>query len=253
MLARVTTLQPSAATAVRLSSLTLVLPAHNEAPNLPDVLAAAARILPTFAEAVDVVLVDDGSTDGSAALAQECARQHGLRLTVVRHPDKQGYGAAVGDGLRAATAEFVAFTDADGQFDLEDLGRFRPLVDSADLIGGWRLHRQDALMRSVVSGVFNTALRIALGLRVRDVDCALKLMRRTVLDTVHLEMRSALINAELYLRAQRAGFRIVQVEVSHHPRQAGRRSGARPRAIARAIRDIVRLRIRLAREQRRGS
>lgn len=234
-----------------LRSLTLVVPAHDEAANLAWLVDRVADTLPGLAVAVDVVLVDDGSDDGGAAIAADRARHRGLALTVLRHDTRQGYGAAVGDGLRAARGETVAFTDADGQFDPADLGLLVPLLAEADLVGGWRMERNDPLARSVVSGVFNTVLRLALGLRVRDVDCALKLMRRSVLDAVDLGMRSAVINAELYLRAERAGFRIAQVGVPHHPRRAGRRSGARPRAVARAVRDILRLRLRLLREARR--
>ena len=233
----------------RLSSLTLVLPAHNEAVNLRWLLPDAAGALREIADACDVVVVDDGSEDGTGEVAVASGAAAGLPVTVVRHETKQGYGAAVGDGLRAARGDFVAFTDADGQFDVADLALLVPLLAGADLVGGWRIERNDPAARSIVSGVFNLAVRTILGLRVRDVDCALKLMRRQVLDSITLEMRSALINAELYLRASRAGFRIAQVGVPHHPRRAGRRSGARPRAIARAIRDVVRLRIRLARSK----
>src|SRR5437899_3190758 len=229
-----------------LTSLTLVLPVHNEAANLPWLMESAAAVLPSLSTSCDVVVVDDGSDDGGPALARARAQELGLVVTVISHDRKQGYGAAVGDGLRAARGEYVAFTDADGQFDLGDLRLLVPLLEHADLVGGWRIERQDAPMRSVVSGTFNRLLRLALGLRIRDVDCALKLMRREVLDHIELTMRSAVINAELYLRADRAGFRIAQVGVEHHPRRAGRRSGARPRAIARAIRDVVRLRYRLA-------
>ncbi|HET9050589.1 MAG TPA: glycosyltransferase family 2 protein [Candidatus Dormibacteraeota bacterium] len=233
-----------------LSSLTLVLPAHNEAENLGWLIPEASARLAELATEFDVVLVDDGSADGTSTVAEEAAASAGLALTVIRHPGKEGYGAAVGDGLRAARGDFVAFTDADGQFEVGDLALLIPLLAEADLVGGWRAVRQDAAARSVVSGAFNLAVRVVLGLRIRDVDCALKIMRREVLDAVDLEMRSALMNAELYLKARRAGFRIAQAAVPHHARRAGRRSGARPRAVARAIRDLVRMRLRLSRANR---
>jgi glycosyltransferase involved in cell wall biosynthesis len=229
----------------RLDSLTLVMPAHNEYESLCRLLPHAAAVLPGIARRVEVVLVDDGSTDGTGALAERLGAAHGLDLRVIRHPRKSGYGISVADGLRAARMEFTAFTDADGQFDVADLSLLVPaLLDGADLVAGWREKRRDAAVRSLVSGVFNLALRLLYGLRVRDVDCAMKLMRTDFLRSIDLEARSALINAELYCKARRDGRSIVQVPVPHHPRELGRRSGARPRAVLRAIRELIRYRHR---------
>ncbi len=229
----------------RLSSLTLVMPAHNEAESLRRLLPHAAEVLPGIARRVEVVLVDDGSSDGGGELAERLGGELGLEVRVIRHPRKSGYGISVADGLRAARMEYTAFTDADGQFDVADLALLVPdLLGGAALVAGWRRRRQDAAVRSVVSGVFNVALRLLYGLRVRDVDCALKLMRTDFLRSIDLELHSALVNAELFCKARRDGWRIAQVPVPHHPRELGRRSGARPRAVLRAIRELVRYRQR---------
>ncbi len=230
-----------------LSSLTLVLPVHNEAENLSWLLPHAAQVLPGLAVTYDLVIVDDGSTDGSGRLATSLAGELGMRLQVVRHEQKSGYGITVGDGLRVARGDFVAFTDADGQFEIADLALLLPLLDRADLAAGWREKRRDAWPREVVSWVFNTLVAVLYRLPYRDVDCALKLMRREVLESITLEARSALINAELYYKARYAGWRIAQVAVPHHPRVAGRRSGARPRAIARAIKELIVFRFKIRR------
>jgi glycosyltransferase involved in cell wall biosynthesis len=230
-----------------LTSLTLVLPCHDEAENLAWLLPHLAEVLPTLARSWDLVIVDDGSTDGSGETARELSARLGIRLTVLRHEEKSGYGITVGDGLRAASGDFVAFTDADGQFEIGDLALLVPLLDGADLAAGWRRKRQDAWARGVVSWVFNTLVAVLYRLPYRDVDCAFKLMRREVLDSLTLEARSALINTELYYKARHAGWRIAQVPVPHHPRVAGRRSGARPRAIVRAIKELLLLRLRIRR------
>jgi len=237
----------TSAVAPRLSGLSLVLPVHNEADNLAWLLPHIAEVLPGIAVRYDVVIVDDGSSDGSGEVATSLAARLGMRVRVLRHETKSGYGITVGDGLRAATGEFVAFTDADGQFEVADLALLVPLLDHADLAAGWRRQRRDAWARSVVSWVFNSLVAVLYRLPYRDVDCALKLMRREVLDSLTLEARSALLNAELFYKARYAGWRIAQIPVAHHPRVAGRRSGARPRAILRAIKELVLFRVRIRR------
>jgi glycosyltransferase involved in cell wall biosynthesis len=223
----------------RLPELSLVLPVHNESENLRWLLPHLASTLPQLAERHEVVVVDDGSTDGSGALARSLAADLGLELLSVHHERKSGYGATIGDGLRAARLSYVAFTDADGQFEVADFALLIPLLDGADLVGGWREVRQDAAMRSLVSWVFNTLVLVLYRLPYRDLDCAMKVMRREVIDSVELRARSALLNTELYYKARHAGWRIAQHPVPHHPRRAGRRSGARPRAIARAIKELI--------------
>ncbi len=228
-----------------LPSLSLVLPAHNEAENLAWLVPHIAEVMPSLCERAELILVDDGSSDGSADVARAAAAAAGLELRVIRHAQKSGYGITVADGLRAARCEYVAFTDADGQFEVADLRRLVPLLDDADLVGGYRLGREDAAFRSVIALVFKVCLRGLYGLNVRDVDCAMKLMRREVLESFVIENRSAVMNAELYIKAKARGWRITQVGVPHHARVAGVRSGARPRAIARAIKELLLFRVRL--------
>lgn len=224
-----------------------MIPAHNEAENLPALLERSRRALPRLASDWEVVLVDDGSTDGSADAARAALGVEAAHLTVVTHAAKSGYGKSVGDGLRAAKGDFVAFMDGDAQFAPEDLDKLVALVEAgADLAAGWRLRRADPWHRSVVSKTFNFLVRLLYGIRFRDLDCGFKLMRRSVLDrTAPLISRAALINTELYFKASRAGFRIAQVGIPHHPRLAGVRSGGRLRPILRAIRELVVLRWRL--------
>ena len=231
-------------------SLSLVIPAHNEAENLPPLLRSCREVLPGVAAAWEVVLVDDGSTDGEAAVAAAAMGTDAARLRVVRHEQKSGYGVTVADGLRAATGDFIAFMDGDGQFAPADIRLLAGLIaGGADLAGGWRIRRADAWHRSVVSKTFNVLVRILYGIRYRDLDCGFKLMRRGTLEAVSpLRSRAALINTELYYKAGRRGCRVQQVGIPHHPRLAGVRSGGRLKPILRAIRELVLLRIRLARE-----
>jgi len=228
----------------RLAGLSLVMPAHNESENLRWLLPHVSDVLPRLAKRFNVIIVDDGSTDDTGPLAESLARELGIDLRVIRHEHKSGYGAAVGDGLRVADLEYTAFTDADGQLDVADLALLVPLVRSADLVGGWRMSREDAAIRSVISGVFNRLVVLTLRIAVKDVDCALKLIRTETLHRFELHSRSALINAELYWKVQENGGTFLQVGVPHHPRRMGRRSGGRLIPILRATKELIEIRFR---------
>jgi glycosyltransferase involved in cell wall biosynthesis len=220
------------------------MPAHNEIENLRWLLPHVNEVLPRIAEMFDVIIVDDGSTDGTGAEANKIASELGMQLKVVRHAHMSGYGAAVGDGLRAVDLDYAAFTDADGQLDVADLTRLVPLLKDADMVGGWRMTREDPGFRSVISGVFNVLVLWTLRIDVRDVNCALKIIKTSTLKRMTLHSRSALINAEMYWKTVRLGGRYAQVGVPHHPRTMGRRSGGRLIPILRACKELIQIRFR---------
>ena len=216
-------------------------------------VTAARDVLAQRSSCYELVLVDDASSDGTAQLARSALGDDAVRLTVVRHERQRGYAATVCDGLRASKGGVLAFMDGDRQFDAADLGTLLDRSAHADLVAGYRAHRADPWYRSVISGVLNILVRLLYGIRRRDVDCGLKVFSRTLYTAASpLLATSALFNTELYFKAQRLGLRIEQVPVKHLPRVAGRRSGARLVPILRALRDLVRLRIRLARDWSAG-
>src|SRR5438067_9131006 len=211
------------------------------------VIGKSIAVLNELASDWEIVLVDDGSTDDTVAVARAAMGTAGIRLRVVSHERKRGYGITVADGLRAAQMGYVAFMDGDGQFDPADLRTLADLMPRADLAAGWRRRRADPAYRLVIAGVFNILVRTLYGVRVRDIDCGLKLMRRRVLEVAApLLAQSALLNTELYFKCRRSGLRVEQIAVNHYPRIAGVRSGARLIPILRAVRDLVWLRLRLA-------
>ena len=228
--------------------VSLVIPTHNEADNIRGVVAAASATLSAIADSFEIILVDDGSGDGTAGVARQALGPRADLLRVLRHERKSGYGVSVADGLRLADGEYVAFMDGDGQFDATDLRLLVARIGKADLVGGVRVHRADPRFRSIISDVFNVLVRLLYGIDYRDIDCGMKLMRRSLLDAASpLQARSALLNTELFFKAQQLGARVEQVPVPHYPRTAGTRSGARLLPILRAIRELLLLRFRIAR------
>ena len=191
--------------------------------------------------------MDDGSSDRTGAIADELARKD-PRVRVIHHGTRRGYGGAVRSGLVAATKRWIFFTDGDRQFALEDLALLIAGSDGADAVVGFRKKRADPARRLFVAWVYNGLIRLLFGGGWRDVDCAFKLFRREVFERVPLErVRSngAFFSPELLITLRRAGVRVRQVGVRHFPRTAHEPKGASPRVIARAIRDLVRLRARL--------
>jgi dolichol-phosphate mannosyltransferase len=228
--------------------VSLTIPAHNEAENIGRVLQDVMPILADGGRTYEIVLVDDASQDDTAGAARtamgDAARES---LTVVTHAQQRGYAITVCDGLRASRGKVLAFMDGDGQFDPRDLGRLIASLDHADMVAGIRKRRADPWYRSFVSGVYNRVVRLSFGIRERDFDCGLKTFTREVWDGVTpIRARSAVFNPEMFFKAHRLGFRVIQVEVEHLPRLAGRRSGGRLIPVARAMRDVIRLRLSLA-------
>jgi glycosyltransferase involved in cell wall biosynthesis len=238
----------------RVDALSYFFPAHNEADNIEPLVAEALQVLPRFARRFEVICVDDGSRDGTAEIADRLAAANPDVVRVVHHPTNHGYGAALRSGMRASQYDLVAFTDGDRQFRLVDLGRLLERLDTPvsasdaakpDVVVGYRLKRADPTIRLLYARAYRLCLRLLFGLKVRDVDCACKLFRRDALRGVRLESNSAFLSAELLIKLQALGRRIVEVGVPHYPRTAGSASGANPKVVLRAVRDFWRLRVRL--------
>jgi glycosyltransferase involved in cell wall biosynthesis len=225
----------------RLPGLTIVLPCFNEALNIADAIHEARSAAVSNADAHQIVVVDDGSTDGTAQIAADVARLV-PHVLIVEHPENRGYGAALASGLQAARMPWVLLTDADRQFDLQQLAEFVPLTAEADLVVGWRIARRDPLHRRANAAAWNRLVRLAFDLQVRDVDCAFKLVRRDFLKDLPLTSGGAMVSTELLVRAQAKGARMRERGVEHRPRVAGEQSGANPRVIVRAFRELWKLR-----------
>jgi glycosyltransferase involved in cell wall biosynthesis len=224
-----------------LRGLTVVLPCFNEAGNVGAAIAAATAAAERCALAHQIVVVDDGSTDATAIVAAALAARD-ARVQLVVHARNQGYGDALRSGIAAAVHPWTLLTDADLQFDLSELEDFLPAAEHADLVVGWRIARRDPLNRRVNAAAWNWLVRHAFGLPTRDVDCAFKLVRTDLLQRLELRSTGAMISTELIARALRAGARLEQLGVHHHPRVSGEPSGANPRVVLRAFRELVSLR-----------
>ncbi len=201
-------------------SLTLILPAYNEAAVIADAVAEADVALRSLAWRYEILVIDDGSSDDTARIVAGLAdRYQWLRL--IQHETNLGYGAALRTGFSAATCDLVAFTDADCQFDLSDLGRLIPWSAAHPVMVGYRVDRQDAWQRKFFSWGYNQLVRRLLRTGVRDCDCALKLFRRSAIRQLMPTAHGFFVNTEMLARARQLGLSVGEIGVRHRARRAG--------------------------------
>jgi glycosyltransferase involved in cell wall biosynthesis len=202
-------------------TLSLIVPLYNEAPNLPRLLKACAAALERTGESWEILLIDDGSDDGSWACIEEAMRAD-RRVRGLRHPQQLGKTQAYATGFRAARGQYLFTLDADLQEDPAAIpAMLERLRTDADMVVGWRKARRDPLLKVLASWVFNAVLRWGLRLPLHDANCGFKGMRREVADALvpYLERD---FHRYLALIAHRLGFRVAEVVVAHRPRAYGR-------------------------------
>ncbi len=230
----------SESSAVRLSGLSVFLPAHNEESNIEEVVRGFCTELPRLTNDYEVIVVDDGSRDRTGEIADRLAAAD-RHVKVVHHPVNRRYGGAVISGIRASTKPFVLLCDGDGQFDPADIALLAAQMPTCDVAVGRRVQRADRFVRRLNGKAWTMLVRLLFGLKVRDIDCGFKLFRREAIDGIELHSQGALISTELLARIAGRGARIREVDVHHLPRLGGESSGANLRVILYAFWELFAL------------
>lgn len=224
----------------QVQSLSVFFPCYNEAANVANVTDKTLAVLDKLGIDFEVIIVNDGSSDDTAAIADKIAAEN-ERVKVVHHEKNSGYGAALQSGFRAASKEFVFYTDGDGQFDIGELPPLLPLMNECDIVSCYRIKRQDNLVRKINAFCWTTLVCSLFRMKIRDIDCAFKLFRRNIFDSFQMISTGALIDTEILARAQKKGCRIIQRGVHHYPRTAGEQTGAKISVVLRAFKELFKL------------
>ena len=228
-------------------SLSIFFPAYNEQANLPTLIERTVAAVSPLTGDYEIIIVNDGSKDRTAEVAEELSRKY-PQVRLVNHPQNMGYGAALISGFAAATKDAVFFSDSDNQFDLAEIRQFWDLIGTNRAVVGYRIKRADPWMRKVNAFCWGRLIRLLFGFKIKDLDCAFKMFRRSDVAGLTLASRGATLTAELMARLHGRGVRWVQVGVHHYPRQAGVQTGAKLKVILKAFVDLFKLSGRLRRE-----
>ena len=228
--------------------LSVFFPVYNEEVNIERTVKRAKKVLREVIGEWEIVIVNDGSRDRSLEIAEKLASEDG-RIRVINHLKNRGYGGAFKSGLYAAKYEWIAFTDADGQFDFGEITNFfeKQKKTGADLVIGYYKKRRVSKTVILTSKVWEALVWMMFGLRVRDIDCGFKLISKSVPEKLkNLESeRGAFINSEFLIKAKKAGFKIVEIPTTHYPRAGGNPTGRNLNVILNSFKDLFRLRLKI--------
>ena len=223
----------------QISSISAVFPAYNDGGTIASMVAAAWIALRQVTDDFEIVVVNDGSSDYTPAMLEEIAARY-PELNVITHPVNQGYGAALRSGFSAATKDWVFYTDGDSQYNpLELVNLVDTLRDGVDVINGYKLTRNDSLIRIVIGRAYHHFVKLLFGIRIRDVDCDFRLIPRRILEEIELKSASGAICLELVKKIQDAGYVFAETPVNHYSRKYGVSQFFVPWRILRTLRQLA--------------
>jgi len=227
-------------------SLSVFFPAYNDAPSLPTLIHKTFDVLREHVADYEVIVVNDGSWDKTGEVLEVLRQEFAPYLRVITHEANRGYGGALRSGFGAATRDFVFYTDGDGQYDVTELPLLLALAGPrTGLVNGYKLERHDPAHRIWIGNIYNFCARVLFRIRIRDIDCDYRLIRRSLLEEIQLTSTSGTICVELVRKLELSGCEVKEVGVHHYPRLYGRSQFFRIRSLAVTFLQLLRLWLRL--------
>jgi glycosyltransferase involved in cell wall biosynthesis len=223
-------------------SLSVFFPAYNDGGTIGSLVITAVKVAGSLTPDFEVIVVNDGSSDDTPQILDELARLYPDHVRVVHHPKNRGYGGALRSGFATATKDFIFYTDGDGQYDPAEMTvLWSTVTDDVDWVNGWKISRADPMHRIIIGRIYHHLVKLLFGLKVRDVDCDFRLMRRRIFDVVRLEKDSGVICLEMMKKFQDAGFRVAETPVHHYHRAHGHSQFFNFRRIFQTAIDVLKL------------
>lgn len=228
---------------MEINTLSVFFPAYNEEKNIPNTVEKAVEVIKKLGlKDYEIIVINDGSKDRTAEVTAELQKGNS-HIRLINHESNKGYGEAIKTGLYNARFPWIVYTDSDGQLDFAEVTKFLEKADGVDMVVGYRIDRQDPAIRRLFGWGWTLLSNILLGIGVRDVDCAFKLIKKEIVEKIpHLESsRGGMISPELLAKVKKMGFKVEEVGVHHYPRQAGNPTGADVKVILKSFIDLGRL------------
>jgi glycosyltransferase involved in cell wall biosynthesis len=226
----------------KIDGVTLFFPIYNDEKTVRRVTEKALKLLPEIANKYEVLIIDDCGPDRAGEIADELAAEHVGLVRVIHHPKNLGYGVALRTGFAASQYEWICFTDGDDEYDVCDFKKLCKLRDFYDLIITFRYVRTYSSKRVLISWIYNLCLRYLFRSPYRDISTGLRMVRRSLLQEVHLESTSPFIGAELTIKTMLKGYRVGEVGIQTFPREFGTGSATSVKNIVNTIREMFILR-----------
>lgn len=224
----------------KLNSLSIFFPAYNDAGSIHKLVLEALKVADDVADNYEIIIVNDGSSDETGEIIDNLAREY-EKVRIVHHERNKGYGGALKTGFKEAKYGYIFYTDGDGQYDVNELRKLVDLIGDADLITGYKIKRSDPTYRTIMGKMYQIGAKILFNLKVEDVDCDFRLMKKDIFNKIDLEMDSGSICIELMKKVQNAGFKIKQVPVNHYARLYGGSQFFRFSRVYSTLKDFLKL------------
>lgn len=203
-------------------SISVFFPCYNDSHSIGNLIDEAHRTLEGLTNTFEVIVIDDGSSDGSQLVLKEYEKKFPKTFRPIFHKKNQGYGGALKDGFKNSKYDLIFYTDGDGQYDVRELSiLFSLMTKDVNFVNGIKMERQDFVYRVIVGNFYALCMRWAFMLPIYDVDCDFRLIRRSIIRKLFLKSNSGSICVELVKKAQRAGAKFRQVSIHHYPRVFG--------------------------------
>lgn len=240
MAGSIKTIRKTRTSIMKKPSISFFCPAYFDEENLPLLIPKTVETLNKHASKFEIVIIEDNGPDKTALVADKLAKKYKPFVRVIHNPSNMGYGGALSIGYKNANKyDYVFYTDGDNQYDTKEVIRMLPFLKDYEVVVGYRTKRALKLSRQIQTRVFNWLVRLIFGIKVKDINCAMKIISRKALNSISLTSEGGFIDAELLIKLKRKGYAIKEVEVTHYPRRFGKASGGSKKLIIKTIQEMV--------------